>query len=126
MGAGHSEIADQQDRLLNLRLLEEIDGSTYAEKATELLDEEQHLTLEIERLTQRRHEIADTAVKALELSQSLRGKWFEADYAAKRRILEIICLNWTLDDVTLLPEMRKPFDMIAEGLVWKNSRVNGI
>jgi hypothetical protein len=30
------------------------------------------------------------AVKAFELSQNLRAKWFEADYSAKRRILEII------------------------------------
>ena len=37
------------------------------------------------------------------------------DYAAKRRILEIVCLNFRLDDVTLVPEIRKPFDILAEG-----------
>jgi hypothetical protein len=61
-------------------------------------------------------------VKAFELSQTLRSKWVEADYAAKRRILEIICLNFSLDGVTLVPTMRKPFDMLAEGLDLKNSR----
>jgi site-specific DNA recombinase len=118
----HSEIVDQQDRLLNLRLLEEIEADTYAQKATELRDEETHLSLEMERLTRERYEIADIAVKAFELSQDLRAKWFNADYAAKRRILEITCLNFSLDGVTLVPVMRKPFDMLAEGLDLKNSR----
>ena len=45
-----------------------------------------------------------------------------ADSSAKRRILEITCLNFSLDGVSLCPTMRKPFDMLAEGLVWKNSR----
>ena len=45
-----------------------------------------------------------------------------ADHAAKRRILEIVCLNWTLDGVSLVPEMRKPFELVAEGLQKKDSR----
>jgi site-specific DNA recombinase len=45
-----------------------------------------------------------------------------ADYDAKRRILEIVCLNCELDGVTLVPEIRKPFDVLAEGLISKNNR----
>jgi len=45
-----------------------------------------------------------------------------ADYDAKRRILEIICLNCLLDGATLVPEMRKPFDVLVEGLHSENSR----
>jgi site-specific DNA recombinase len=62
------------------------------------------------------------AVKAFELSQSLRERWFKADLAAKRRILEIICLNFRLVDVTLVPEMRKPFDVLVEGLISEERR----
>ena len=40
-----------------------------------------------------------------------------ADHAAKRRILEIVFLNCRLDDTTLVPTMRKPFDVVAEGFV---------
>ena len=61
------------------------------------------LTLQVEALNRGHDEDADIAIKAFELSQSLTSKWVTADYAAKRRILEIICLNWTLDDVTLCP-----------------------
>ncbi len=123
---GLSSVRQQQKRLVNHLLLEEIDPATFAETRTELRDREAQLKLQIDSNDRARHEIIDIAVKAFELSQNLRAKWFEADYAAKRRILEIICLNWTLDGVNLVPTMRKPFDMLAEGLVWKDSRDGGI
>jgi len=47
------------------------------------------LKLEIDVADLGRHETIDIAVKAFELSQTLREKWFSADYSAKRRILEI-------------------------------------
>lgn len=37
-----------------------------------------------------------------------------ADFAARRRILEIVCLNRRLDGATLVPEMRKSFDAIDD------------
>ena len=116
------QVRDHQNRLLNLRLLEEIEAETYAMKAQELRDRESELKLQIDSADRNRHEIIDTAIKAFELSRNLRAKWFAADWAAKRRILEILCLNWKLDGVTLVPEMRKPFDMLAEGLLRKDSR----
>jgi site-specific DNA recombinase len=62
------------------------------------------------------------AVKVLELSQNLVGKWNRADFDAKRRLLEMICLNLPLDGETLCPEWRKPFDLLAEGLPLEESR----
>ncbi|MEZ5948752.1 MAG: hypothetical protein R3C12_05930 [Planctomycetaceae bacterium] len=118
----HTEVVRLQQQLLNLRLLEEIDADTFAHKARELRDEAATLRLEIERCDRGRDEIIDIAVKAFELSQSLREKWFEADYAAKRRILEIICLNCSLDGASLVATMRKPFDLLAKGLLQKDSR----
>ena len=80
------------------------------------------MKLKIDATDRSRHEIIDIAVKAFELSQSLREKWFSADFDAKRRILEILCLNWTLEGATLVPTMRKPFDLLAKGLILKDSR----
>ena len=67
-------------------------------------------------------ENAELAAKVFELSQTLRSQWLTADYSAKRRILETVFLNCVLDDVTLVPTMRKPFDVLAEGLVSEKSR----
>ena len=37
-------------------------------------------------------------------------------------MLEIVFLNCRLDDVNLVPTIRKPFDVLAEGLLSENSR----
>jgi site-specific DNA recombinase len=60
--------------------------------------------------------------KVFELSQTLRSQWITADYPEKRRLLEIVFWNCRLDDATLVPEMRKPFDVLAEGLLSEKSR----
>ncbi|MCC6679825.1 MAG: hypothetical protein IT445_02885 [Phycisphaeraceae bacterium] len=57
-----------------------------------------------------------------ELSQSLRKKWLASDCIAKRQILEMICLNFSLDGVTLVSTMKKPFELLIEGLCVPSSR----
>ena len=37
-------------------------------------------------------------------------------------MLEIVCLNLRLDGATLVPAIRKPFDVLAEGLLVSSSR----
>lgn len=117
-----AEVRGQQDELLNLRLLKEIEADLFARKSRELRERESRLTLEVEAQTRGRHENADLAVKAFELSQDLVAKWDRADFDAKRRLLEIVCLNLTLVDATLCPEWRKPFDLVVEGLSLEKSR----
>jgi hypothetical protein len=121
-----TQVIGQQDRLLNLRLLDEIDADTFAGKQTELRDRTARLKVQIDALDRDHDENADIAVKAFELSQNLREKWLVADFVAKRRILEIVCLNLRLVDVNLVPEMRKPFDALAEGFLNEQSRGAGI
>jgi site-specific DNA recombinase len=99
-----SLLRQQQTRLLNLRLLEEIDQNTMAEKGMELRDREAKLKLQLDACDLGRHENGEIAIKAFELSQNLRGQWVTADYSTKRRYLEIVFLNFVLDDVTLVPE----------------------
>ena len=117
-----SLIVAQQDRLLNLRLADDIDQETFARKSTEIRDRLASIKLQIDALDRSHDETAELASKVFELSQTLRQQWLTADYDAKRRILEIVCLNCTLDGVTLVPQIRKPFDVLAEGLVSEKSR----
>ncbi len=115
-------LVQQQDRLLNLRLADEIDQETFARKSTEIRDRLSGIKLQLDGLDRSHDETAELASKVFELSQTLRQQWLTADYDAKRRILEIVCLNCRLDGVTLIPTMRKPFDVLAEGLLSENSR----
>ncbi len=111
-----SLLVAQQDRLLNLRLGEEVDRETFARKHTELRDRLSSIKLQLDVVDRSHDETAELAAKAFELSQTLKETWVTADYATKRRILEIVCLNCRLDDVTLVPTIRKPFDILAKGL----------
>jgi len=115
----------QQDRLLNLRLADDIDQETFAQKQTELRDRLASIKLQLDVVDRSHDETSELAAKVFELSQTLRQQWLTADYAAKRRILEIILSNCTLVDATLVPVIRKPFDVLAEGLVKKNSGGGG-
>ena len=119
-------LVEQQDRLLNMRLSEDIDQAMFARKSTELRDRLADIKLQLDAVDRSHDETAELATKVFELSQTLRERWLAADYAAKRQILEIVCLNCRLDDATLVFEMRKPFDIIAEGLLVSSSRAGGI
>ncbi len=115
-------VRKQKDRLLNLRLLDEIESETFAAKQSELRSKETKLQTRLEGTARQQSERGDWAVKVFELSQALGAKWLAADIAEKRLLLDIVCLNLKLVDVTLVPEMRKPFDMLAEGLLVSSSR----
>jgi site-specific DNA recombinase len=107
-----SALRAQQDRLLNLRLLDEIDADTFARKNTEMRDRTAALTLQLEAVDRGRDEQAELAQKVFELSQSLQELWLTADCSAKRQLLQMVCLNFTLQGATLAYEMRKPFDLV--------------
>src|SRR5690606_29461023 len=102
---------------VDMRINQEIDAEIFAGKQTELRDRIAGLKLQLDVIDRSNDEMCDLAVKVFELSQALASKWLTADYATKRRILEIVFLNCRLDDVTLCPTIRKPFDFIAEGLL---------
>ena len=111
-----SLLTAQQDRLLNIRLADEIDQTTFAAKHTELRDRLASIKLQLDVLDRSHDETAELAAKVFELSQTLQNTWESADYATKRRILEIVCLNCRLDGVSAVFSTRKPFDVLAEGL----------
>ena len=117
-----SLLVSQQDRLLNLRLGDDVDQDTFARKHTELRDRLASIKLQLDVLDRSHDETAELAVKVLELSQTLCEQWLTADYVAKRRILDIVCLDCRLDGASLCPSMRKPFDMLAEGLLSQASQ----
>ncbi|HUO10573.1 MAG TPA: hypothetical protein VM008_19885 [Phycisphaerae bacterium] len=116
----------QQDRLLNMRIAGEIDQDTFGRKHTEMRDRLASIKLQLDVLDRSHDETAEFASKVFELSQTIRQQWLTADYAAKRRILGIVFLNGRLDGVTLVPTMRKPFDVLSEGPISNLSRDNRI
>jgi hypothetical protein len=112
---------DQQQRLIDMRLEEEIDEQAFADKRLDIADCISQLKLNLEALDCGREEMNELALKS-DLSQTLRDKWVTAEPDVRRRILEIVCLNCELVDGKLVYEIRKPFDVLAEGLNSAKSR----
>jgi site-specific DNA recombinase len=121
-----TRLRHQQDQLLNLRLSMEIDEELFARKGVELRDRIAIVKEQLDGLDVTRGEQAEHAIRVFELSQRLTERWLTADYAAKRQILDIVFSNLRLDGVTLCYEMRKPFALLAEGLLVSNSGEEGI
>jgi hypothetical protein len=58
--------------------------------------------------------VAELAVRALELSQSLTERWVKANYEAKRTILGIMLESVRLNCEKLEFSLRKPFDLLRD------------
>ena len=67
-------------------------------------------------------ELRDTALQVFDWSQNAADIWRGSNNEVRREILDSLCLNRTLGDVSLHLPMRKPFESLAEGLVLKISR----
>lgn len=119
-----SLLVAQQDRLLNMRLADEVDQGTFAAKHTQFRDRLASIKLQLDVLDRSHDETAELAAKVFELSQALKSKWVSADYAVKRTILELVYLNCRLDGATLVGTMRKPFDVLADGLELSRGYLN--
>ena len=56
------------------------------------------------------------ALALFDWSQKAAEVWQGSNNTVRRRILDAVCLNRTLSDVTLVTTKRKPFDQLAERL----------
>lgn len=113
----------RRQALVEGRLDGEFDSETYATMGRELRERETRLVEDLEALGLQESEDADLAVEVFELSQDLQRRWVAADEATNRRVLQILALNWTLEERTRFPELRNPFDVLARGLVGAGGRV---
>ncbi|MEZ6071170.1 MAG: recombinase family protein [Pirellulales bacterium] len=65
---------------------------------------------------------AESLLALFDWTQDAAEIWLGSNIRTKGEIIESVCLNHTLTDVTLDTTKRKPFDVLAEGLTLQNSR----
>ncbi len=85
-----AQVRQQAERLLTLRLMDEITPETFRSKSEELKGQEGRLVLRLEGQGRQQSERADLAVRVFELSQALGEKWVASDTLEKRQLLEIV------------------------------------
>lgn len=108
----HEQVEVRLATLLEMRMTGEITPDGYVAKRAELHDRQSALRVQLESSDRDDREIAELAVKAFELPQSLRARWVPADYAAKRTILGITLESARLNSGNLEFCLRNPFDLL--------------
>jgi hypothetical protein len=117
-----SELATMQDRLLNAYLAGTIDEATYAAKSAEIKGDLMQSDETLEQLNSTESVDSDLGLRLFDWSQNMANLWLGSNISQKREILDLICLNRTLSDVSLVLVKRKPFDFLFERLSIQSSR----
>jgi len=60
---------------------------------------------------------AETALALFDFSQQAAEKWQPSDFSTRRQILDCVSSDRALSDVSLVLTKRKPFDVLAQGLL---------
>ncbi len=121
-----SEVAAMQDRLLNTYLAGTIDEPTFKAKSAELKSESLRIEEALQKAGAGDAERNQRALALFDWSQRAAEVWQGSNNTVRRRILDAVCLNRTLSDVTLVTTKRKPFDQLAKRLKNDFSRRGGI
>ncbi|MSR59741.1 MAG: recombinase family protein [Planctomycetaceae bacterium] len=117
-----SELKAMQDRLLNAYLASTVDEATFKAKSAELAHEAAKVMEVVDSLGDYDPARGDAALAIFKWSQNAAEIWRGSNNALKRDILDSVCLNRTLSDVSLVTTKRKPFDILVERPLFSESR----
>ena len=84
------------------------------------------MNLQMEQSSRSGSEHADVEVEAFKFSQTRNEKLGVGQYPGKTTEPQNPLFNFSLDDARIVPGWRKPFDVLAEGLVSDDRLSDGI
>ena len=121
-------IKDRQRKALDCLLDGTISSGIWTSKNTELEDQAKELSNTISMFKDSPESFMECGVRIFELSQNAHQLFLNGTDDEKRRILNLVFSNITLKDGKLHYTYKKPFDMIAKGVVnqkwWAMSDLN--
>jgi hypothetical protein len=117
-----SELATMQDRLLNAYLAGTVEEDVFNAKSNELKAEAAKAGEALAQMGDAAPGRGETALALFDWSQRAADLWRGSNNSLRREILDSVCLNRTLSDVSLVTTKRKPFDVFAERPSLENSR----
>ena len=122
-----NEIQSMQDRLLNAYLGGSIDEGTYQAKAGLLKTQSADVAEAMSGMSKYDVQVNIWAPLAIfDWTQRAADLWRGSNFENKRRVLNWVCLNRHVDDVSVRLEWRRPFDLLAERPSVPSSRSTGI
>ncbi len=109
--------------------MDKLDGKVaedfWQRKTTEWQMEEQQVLMAMQGLEQASADTLLTAKKALELANKAYFLYVRQTPAEQAKLLKMVLSNCRIDDATLYPTYRKPFDLIFERAKTKEWRRGG-
>jgi len=116
------ELAAMQDRLLNAYLAGTVEEVAFTAKSNELKAEAAKTGEAFAQVGDAAPARGETALVLFDWSQRAADLWHGSNNSIRREILDSVCLNRILSDVSLVTTKRKPFDVFAERPVLEDSR----
>ena len=114
LGKRQTELRTMQDRLLTAYLEGTVDEVAYERKSADLKAEAALVEESLQKVAEADPKCGETALAAFDFSQTVVERWRGSNFAVRREIVECVCSNRTLSDVSLCVTKRKPFDALAE------------
>ena len=116
------ELVSMQDRLLNAYRACSIDEPRFKAKGEDLKGQVATINESLVSVEDIEEACAETAVQLFDWSQQAADLWRGSNKSVRREILNAVCLNRTLTDLSLVTQKRKPFDVLAKRPDLKKSR----
>ncbi len=109
-----SELEGMQDRLLNTHISGAISEEIFTKKNVEIKMELDRVREEMSKEAKLNADYKDMAVAIFDLTQRAAETWKGSNNAFRRELLDVLCLNRSLDSTSLCLDWRKPFDGLVE------------
>jgi site-specific DNA recombinase len=115
--ASSQEQYDKLQKRLDAIYLDKLDGEIsrefYEQKSSQWRREQEEVLRKIERHQDANRAYLDEGIRLLELAQRAAILYEKQEMAEKRRLLNFVCSNSIWKDGKLIPNYRKPFDLLA-------------
>jgi len=112
-----SQAKTRLSKLYDLRMDGEIDNEIFKIKEVEYKNNLLEIEAQFQAMRRINPNFYEDGCRTLELSKRLYSLYIRANLYEKAKILKTIASNYTLVDATPYPIYRKPFSIIAKGLV---------
>ncbi len=111
----HSKVSSRLNRLFDMRLDNEIADEAFKQKKTELENNLVDLKSQMRQSERINPNFYEDGIKTLELCNSLYPQYLSSNPHDKSEILKTIASNYVINDVTITPTYRSPFNVFAKG-----------
>ncbi len=107
---------DRLNKLFDLKLDAEINDEMFKFKYNELNENIASIKSQIKQTETLNPNFYEDGLQTLELCKSLYPEYVTRNYDGKAEVLKKVASNYIINDVTICPKYRKPFDLMAKGL----------